>query len=474
MLADAQSDLRRLSAAWARFNGTEPGAERGTRSARTPRAREEPPSSPAWSSCRCRGNRDGSWRGPRARVGPPRTATRSSRCSARRVPRRRGGSATRRSPCRGAQPPPRSPFPSARYWAGSSRPAPARSTTSRRAFAGWAASRSGRSSSPHAARWFRCCASAGGAAAPRAAPRASFSVRWTPALVDAARLQRPGRRDAGQRARARPERRRPRADPLRAHRHGRRDLPRQRPPDRGARAATDVCAPPPTSPRRFSRGSTAARSTRRSASPASSSRAPRTGPGRSRGEHAALIVRLDPPDRGDAWHLAVFAPDAKGELGPDRARDRQRRLGSARPRRRDDAPRADAAGAAPSRRHPPRPGDPEPGRGVGADDRRPARGSRPPASTCGCPQLSPQRADAVAAGVRRERRRRRSSARSQLANVRWSAVFDDVELTAADIARLAKEARPLIRSGGRWVALDRADLERRGRRARRARRRRRS
>ena len=47
---------------------------------------------------------------------------------------------------------------------------------------------------------------------------------------------------------------------------------------------------------------------------------------------------------------------------------------------------------------------------------------------------------------------------NQLANVRWSALFDDVELTAADIARLAKEARPLIRSGSRWIAIDRADL----------------
>ena len=47
----------------------------------------------------------------------------------------------------------------------------------------------------------------------------------------------------------------------------------------------------------------------------------------------------------------------------------------------------------------------------------------------------------------------------QLADVRWSAVFDDVELTAADIARLAPEARPLVRSGGRWVALDHADLQ---------------
>jgi len=46
----------------------------------------------------------------------------------------------------------------------------------------------------------------------------------------------------------------------------------------------------------------------------------------------------------------------------------------------------------------------------------------------------------------------------QLANVRWSAVFDDVELTAADITRLAAEARPLVKSRGQWVAIDKADL----------------
>ena len=48
---------------------------------------------------------------------------------------------------------------------------------------------------------------------------------------------------------------------------------------------------------------------------------------------------------------------------------------------------------------------------------------------------------------------------NQLVNVRWTALFDDVELTAADIARLAKEARPLLRSRGRWVAVDQADLQ---------------
>jgi hypothetical protein len=47
----------------------------------------------------------------------------------------------------------------------------------------------------------------------------------------------------------------------------------------------------------------------------------------------------------------------------------------------------------------------------------------------------------------------------QLANVRWSVVFDDVELTAADISRLAAEARPLVRSRGQWIEVDQVDLE---------------
>jgi superfamily II DNA or RNA helicase len=46
----------------------------------------------------------------------------------------------------------------------------------------------------------------------------------------------------------------------------------------------------------------------------------------------------------------------------------------------------------------------------------------------------------------------------QLSNVRWSVVFDDLELDAAEISRLAKEASPLVRVRGRWVHLDRADL----------------
>ena len=46
----------------------------------------------------------------------------------------------------------------------------------------------------------------------------------------------------------------------------------------------------------------------------------------------------------------------------------------------------------------------------------------------------------------------------QLADIRWSAVFDDVELNAEEIERLASEARPLVESKGQWIELDKADL----------------
>ncbi|HEY3139895.1 MAG TPA: DEAD/DEAH box helicase [Acidimicrobiales bacterium] len=47
----------------------------------------------------------------------------------------------------------------------------------------------------------------------------------------------------------------------------------------------------------------------------------------------------------------------------------------------------------------------------------------------------------------------------QLSQVRWSVLFDDVELDLPEIARLAAQARPLVHAKGRWVELDRADLD---------------
>ncbi len=46
----------------------------------------------------------------------------------------------------------------------------------------------------------------------------------------------------------------------------------------------------------------------------------------------------------------------------------------------------------------------------------------------------------------------------QLTAVSWTAMFDGIELTAAEIRELASQARPLVQNRGTWVALDHADL----------------
>ena len=46
----------------------------------------------------------------------------------------------------------------------------------------------------------------------------------------------------------------------------------------------------------------------------------------------------------------------------------------------------------------------------------------------------------------------------QIADVRWTALFDDVELDADQIRDLASQARPLVESKGQWIELDKADL----------------
>ncbi len=47
----------------------------------------------------------------------------------------------------------------------------------------------------------------------------------------------------------------------------------------------------------------------------------------------------------------------------------------------------------------------------------------------------------------------------QLANVAWTVLFDDLELTAAEVQHLARQAKPLVQSNGKWVEVDRVDLE---------------
>ncbi|MEO6317761.1 MAG: DEAD/DEAH box helicase [Acidimicrobiales bacterium] len=169
-----------------------------------------------------------------------------------------------------------------------------------------------------------------------------------------------------------------------------------------------------------------------------------------------LIVQLDPPDRGDAWFLSVLGRGAEGGLLPieqaltdskrtqhladeivrlERLYDKLGRAGGLRRGQvylsQDEAwelmtvtgPALESAGF---------------------EVRVPALSRRKPSPALRM-FVEPTGERVVGA--------------HQLSDVRWSAVFGDVELTAADVARLASEARPLVRSHGKWVELDRVDLK---------------
>jgi superfamily II DNA or RNA helicase len=170
-----------------------------------------------------------------------------------------------------------------------------------------------------------------------------------------------------------------------------------------------------------------------------------------------LVVQLDSPDEGDAWHLQVLCPAKNRKLvGVEVA------MVNAGARRRDiEEQLVRLERLLPELR---RPGHHRRGevilsqaeawdlmsttgrklRTAGFDVRVPALSLRKPKASL---RLFADTSTPSAVGAR------------QLANVSWSVLFDDVELTAADIAQLAKEARPLVRSGDRWVAIDHADLQ---------------
>ncbi len=169
-----------------------------------------------------------------------------------------------------------------------------------------------------------------------------------------------------------------------------------------------------------------------------------------------LVVQLEPPDSGNAWFLSVLGPGAEGNLLPIEVA-----LGDST----GTKPMADEL-ARLERIYPAllRPGGQRRGQvflsqdeawelmtvigssleAAGFDVRLPALSRRKPAPGL---RLFTEPAGESVVGAR------------QLSDVRWSAVFDDVELSAAEVARLAAEARPLVRSRGRWVELDRVDLK---------------
>ena len=174
------------------------------------------------------------------------------------------------------------------------------------------------------------------------------------------------------------------------------------------------------------------------------------------GNPGKLVVQLDPPDSSNAWHLIVLAPDPDGQLVSVEVA--LVNAGSKRREVEDQLVRLERMCEVLLR-----PGGTRRGEvmlsqdeawelmsvsgptlvNAGYDVRVPALSLRKPTPSL---RLTAEGATSSVVGAH------------QLAQVSWSAVFDDIELTAADIARLAKEARPLVRSGGRWVALDHADL----------------
>jgi superfamily II DNA or RNA helicase len=174
------------------------------------------------------------------------------------------------------------------------------------------------------------------------------------------------------------------------------------------------------------------------------------------GEHARLLVQLDPPDEGGAWQLSVFA---RGEHGEPVTLEQAIVVGGSE-RQHIEAEVQRLERMLPALR---RPGGHRRGQVVlGAEeawDLMAATGPRLQLAgfEVRVPELS-KRASTPSLRIFVNAVSETAVGANQLANVRWSAVFDDVELTAADIARLAKEARPLIRSGSRWIAVDRADL----------------
>ena len=171
---------------------------------------------------------------------------------------------------------------------------------------------------------------------------------------------------------------------------------------------------------------------------------------------AKLVVQLEPPDRGDAWFLTVLGPGVEGGLLPIEAAVAD---GKATKHLLDELVRLERILPALLR-----PGAQRRGQvylsqdeawdlmtvtgsaveAAGFEVRVPALSRRKPAA--GLRLFTEPTGDSVVGA-------------QQLSNVRWSVLFDDVELTAAEIARLANEARPLVRSRGRWVELDHVDLK---------------
>lgn len=171
----------------------------------------------------------------------------------------------------------------------------------------------------------------------------------------------------------------------------------------------------------------------------------------------ALIAQLDEPDDMGAWHLRVLSPGPENTLDPvevalvsgsntrrTEVKDQLARMERLLPvllrpggrRRGEVILNQDEAWELMSVTGPAL-------EAAGFEVRVPALSRRRPAASL---RLTAEETGESVVGAQ------------QLTAVSWSAVFGDVELTAGQVARLALQARPLVQSRGKWIALDHADL----------------
>jgi len=173
---------------------------------------------------------------------------------------------------------------------------------------------------------------------------------------------------------------------------------------------------------------------------------------------STLVVQLDPPDSSEAWLLQVLAPNSEGHLEPVEVAQV-----TASPNRRkevkDNLKRLEQLVPVLMR-----PGSHRRGEVLLGQDEAWELMTviGPTLQAAGfdvrVPQLSRRKATASLRLTADEAQDTVVGAQ-QLANVRWSAVFDDVELTVDEIRALASQAKPLVKSRGKWVEIDQADLK---------------
>ena len=168
-----------------------------------------------------------------------------------------------------------------------------------------------------------------------------------------------------------------------------------------------------------------------------------------------LIVQLDEPDDSNAWFLSVLGPGAEGKMLPVELALADRKDTAAVAAELDRLERMvpELLRAGGRRRGEVYLSQNE------AWDFMTVRG--PTLQTAGfevrVPQLS-RRKPAPALRLLTSPTGDTVVGAAQLSNVQWSVLFDDVELTAAEVTRLAAQAKPLVQSRGKWVELDKADL----------------